>query len=98
MEENGSLVTVGVSQLKNGLSKYLARVRAGRMVVVTNRGKPVARIMNMEMADLPESVKNLIASGHVRYVGKPRYIPTPMTLLPGDDGKVSVNNGDEQHA
>jgi prevent-host-death family protein len=34
-----------VSELKAGLSAYLARVKAGEEVVVTDRGTPVARIV-----------------------------------------------------
>ncbi len=38
------MVTVGVAELKAKLSEYLARVRAGEEVVVTDRGRPIARI------------------------------------------------------
>lgn len=34
-----------VSKLKAALSEYLARVKAGEEVVVTERGKPIARIV-----------------------------------------------------
>lgn len=37
--------TAAVSQLKATLSKYLDRVKAGEEVVVTDRGKPIARIV-----------------------------------------------------
>lgn len=37
-------MTVGVAELKAKLSEYLARVRAGEEVVVTDRGRPIARI------------------------------------------------------
>src|SRR5215472_1580845 len=36
--------TVGVRELKNRLSEYLRRVRAGESVLVTNRGEVVAEI------------------------------------------------------
>ena len=35
---------VSVSQLKDQLSAYLKKVRAGQTVVVTDRNKPVARL------------------------------------------------------
>lgn len=38
------MVTVGVAELKAKLSEYLARVRQGEEVVVTDRGRPVARL------------------------------------------------------
>ena len=38
------MVTVGVRDLKSHLSEYLARVKAGETVVITERGKPIGRI------------------------------------------------------
>ncbi|MFQ5520338.1 MAG: type II toxin-antitoxin system Phd/YefM family antitoxin, partial [Candidatus Methylomirabilia bacterium] len=34
-----------VAKLKATLSEYLARVKAGEEVIVTERGKPIARIV-----------------------------------------------------
>jgi len=39
------LITVGVRQLRNNLSRYLDRVREGDEVVVTDRGSAVARVL-----------------------------------------------------
>lgn len=39
------MAEVGVRELRNGLSRWLARVRAGEDVTVTERGRPVARIV-----------------------------------------------------
>ncbi|MEX2238419.1 MAG: type II toxin-antitoxin system prevent-host-death family antitoxin [Dehalococcoidia bacterium] len=90
------MVSVGIRELKNNLSRYLVRVRDGETVVVTDRGKPIARIENVEDDDLPEPMKRLIASGEIDYVGKPKYIPKLMELLPGDDGKTMVDYIREQ--
>ena len=38
------MAAVGIRELKNRLSQYLKRVRAGERLVVTERGKPVAII------------------------------------------------------
>ena len=35
----------GVAQLKAGLSRYLERVKAGQEVLVTDRGRPVAKLV-----------------------------------------------------
>jgi prevent-host-death family protein len=35
----------GVAQLKAGLSRYLERVKAGHEVLVTDRGRPVAKLV-----------------------------------------------------
>lgn len=42
------LETVGVRALKERLSAYLARVRRGEVVTVTDRGVPVARLVPVE--------------------------------------------------
>ena len=39
------MVVVGVAEVKAKLSKYLAKVRGGRDVLITERGRPVARIV-----------------------------------------------------
>lgn len=36
---------VGVKELRNNLSRYLDRVRAGDEVVVTDRGRAIARVI-----------------------------------------------------
>jgi prevent-host-death family protein len=41
----------GVSELKAKLSEYLARVKAGEEVVVTERGRPVARLVPVGFRD-----------------------------------------------
>ena len=42
---------VGIRELKNGLSKYVDRVRAGEEVIVTDRGRPVARLSPIDASD-----------------------------------------------
>lgn len=39
------MVEVGVRELRNNLSRYLDRVRKGEEVVVTDRGRAVARVL-----------------------------------------------------
>lgn len=39
------MTTAGVAELKARLSEYLARVQAGTEILVTERGRPVARIV-----------------------------------------------------
>jgi prevent-host-death family protein len=51
------MVTVRLSQLKAELSRYLARVRGGEEVVVTDRGRPVARLVPITGADLPDPAR-----------------------------------------
>jgi prevent-host-death family protein len=37
--------TAGVKEVKNNLSRYLARVKSGEEILITERGKPIARII-----------------------------------------------------
>ena len=54
---------VSVHELRDGLSRYLAEVRAGRSITVTDHGRPVARIVPV---DEPSSLERLIAEGLVQ--------------------------------
>jgi prevent-host-death family protein len=62
---------VGVRELKASLSRYLARVREGETIVVTDRGRPVARLVPV---GIPEHVASLMAEGRVTWSGKP-FVP-----------------------
>jgi prevent-host-death family protein len=55
---------VGVRELKNNLSRYLDKVQAGDEVVVTERGRPVARLLGIDHQT--EHLAELVASGEVR--------------------------------
>jgi prevent-host-death family protein len=59
-------VTVGVRQLRENLSAYLDRVKAGEELVVTERGKRVARIVG------PSKLDQLVNEGRVRPATKPK--------------------------
>ena len=59
-----SHVHVGIRDLKNGLSRYIERVRAGEQVIVTDRGQPVARLSALDPSS--DRLADLVASGVVR--------------------------------
>ncbi|MDD9372334.1 MAG: type II toxin-antitoxin system prevent-host-death family antitoxin [Acidimicrobiales bacterium] len=64
MEVATSRVDVGVRDLKNNLSRYLDRVKAGEEVIVTERGRPVARLSAMDHPS--DRLAALVASGAVQ--------------------------------
>ncbi len=39
------MIHVGIKDLKNGLSRYLALVKKGDELIITERGTPIARII-----------------------------------------------------
>ena len=59
-----SRTEVGVRDLKNNLSRYLDRVQDGEEVIVTDRGKPVARLSALDHST--DRLAELIAAGVVR--------------------------------
>jgi prevent-host-death family protein len=72
---------VGVRELKASLSRYLSKVKDGGTIVVTERGRPIARIVPVA---IPEHIAGLIARGTVTWSGKPFHPPKkPFTLKPG---------------
>lgn len=60
--------SAAISTLKASLSEYLNRVKAGEEVIVTERGKPIARITPMpaDSASLPFHMRELERAGLVR--------------------------------
>jgi prevent-host-death family protein len=63
--------TVGSRELKNRLGRYLGMVGKGETIIVTDRGKPVARIVpptppSEDAAGLEEILRQLEAEGHLR--------------------------------
>jgi prevent-host-death family protein len=68
---------VGVRELKNGLSRYLAAVKDGQELIVTDHGKPVARIVPISRSI--DRLAELVAQGKVLPPRPgPRYIPKPL--------------------
>jgi len=64
---------VGVRELKNSLSRYLKRVQKGEEIVVTERGRSVARIVPAKGSNLSRMLEPLLRDRTVRWGGgKPR--------------------------
>ncbi|HSS69007.1 MAG TPA: type II toxin-antitoxin system prevent-host-death family antitoxin [Nocardioidaceae bacterium] len=70
--------SVGVRELRDHLSKHLAEVQEGQTVTITDRGKPIARIVPVG----PSTLDRLIAEGRVRPARRPkrpaRSLPKPV--------------------
>ena len=62
--------TVGTRELKNRLSEYLRRVKAGETLIITERGKPVGQIMPIQ-TDLTGRLKKMVEAGVVEWNGQP---------------------------
>jgi prevent-host-death family protein len=57
-----------VSALKASLGEYLAGVKAGEEIIVTDLGKPIAKLMPLQLgeAEIPDELRNLERAGLVR--------------------------------
>ncbi|MBI4259195.1 MAG: type II toxin-antitoxin system prevent-host-death family antitoxin [Actinobacteria bacterium] len=75
------MTSVGIRELKNNLSRVLDRVRGGEMIEVTDRGRPVARIIP---AGIPADLARLIAEGKATWSGKRVTVARrPIRIKPG---------------
>jgi prevent-host-death family protein len=62
-------MSIGVRELRDGLSRHLAHVRAGHTLTVTDHGVPVARIVPI---GVPSALEQLIADGRVAPARQPK--------------------------
>lgn len=79
--------TVGVRELKSRLSAYLAQVKRGGTVIVTERGKPIAEIRLIEEPEgrLDAALRQMESEGLLMRAKKrgPLTPFTPIKLPPG---------------
>jgi len=66
------MIVTTIARLKASLSEFLAGVKAGEEVIVTDRGRPVARIV--PYASAGAEIDDLVRSGQVR---RPRCVLPP---------------------
>jgi prevent-host-death family protein len=81
---------VGVRELRDSLSRHLAEVRAGRVVTVTDHGRPIARIVPV---DRPTRLEQLRAEGRVQ-AARTRKPPAPQPV--SSSGTVSDLVGEQR--
>ena len=62
------MVRVGIAQLKAQLSHYLGMTRAGEEVLITDRGRPVAKLTPLEErdTDIPPHLLEMERRGEVK--------------------------------
>lgn len=80
MYHHGMTVRVGVRELRDRLSGYLERARAGEQIEITDRGRPIAMLV-----PLPESratIAELIAAGELRLAERTWRPGAPRVSIP----------------
>jgi len=60
---------VGIRELKNRLSEYVSRVKAGDEITVTDRGRPVALLRPLSVARPPGAALEWVARGLAAWQG-----------------------------
>ncbi len=75
--------TVGIRDLKARLSHYVRQVKSGETVIITERGKPVGRIVPIEKS-LDEKMQELVDSGFMTWSGKKIKSSKPVARTKGD--------------
>jgi prevent-host-death family protein len=70
------MTEVGIRELRDRLSQYLDRVQEGEEVVITNRGRAVARMLPMSGE---RTIDRLVREGKVTAATRRRRsLPTPL--------------------
>jgi prevent-host-death family protein len=72
---------VGIRELRLNLSRYVARVRTGAEVIVTDHGRPVARLGPIEDGEAKRA--RLIREGRLTPASRPKSktLPPPIPLI-----------------
>jgi len=73
---------VGIRELKARLSSYIRRVKEGSTVLITDRGKPVGRIVPVEQP-LETRLQALVEAGLLLWSGKRLQIGEPTAKVRG---------------
>jgi prevent-host-death family protein len=63
------MTKVGVRQLKNQLSHFLARVKKGEVLAVTQRGREIAILSPVSSATVPKEMAEMVAAGLAEWKG-----------------------------
>ena len=80
-----------VSELKASLSQYLARVKSGEEVVITEHGRPIAKLVPLQQVAAADAdrLRELERRGLIS-VGRGRVSERLWKLPPGEDPTASV--------
>jgi|SRR5919109_3583665 prevent-host-death family protein len=89
-EHESAAARVGVRELRQNLSIYLDRVKAGETLEVTERGRPVARLAPLP-AGTVSAYDRLVAEGHIRPAsGDLLELGDPLPREPGERSLTDV--------
>jgi prevent-host-death family protein len=73
-------IRVGIRELKSDLSRHLRSVQDGMVVIVTDRGRPVARLVP-EASGVAERLRELSRAGVVAWSGRRLGPAAPVAVM-----------------
>ena len=74
--------TVSIRELKSRLSHYLRQVKGGTTLLITERGRPIGRIVPAGLS--PESrLQTMVEAGLIAWSGRPLPSTTPAAITRG---------------
>lgn len=84
LSESNKMFSTGIRELKNNLSRFVSKVKDGKIILITEHGKPVARIVPdaRGKVSLQGRLAELSAKGLVEMPehGLNKKIPKPLSL------------------
>ena len=86
MLKGDNMLSAGIKKLKNNLSRYLSRVKEGEDVLITERGKAIARIIQEDhkKTSIKQALNPLILKGIITLPSRQLNIDIPDPIeLPG---------------
>ncbi len=88
------MASVGIRELKAHLSRYLARVKHGERITVSERGRPIASIAPAGETEPERRAVELLRRGVVRWSGgKPRGLRKRVRLGGGPSLAETILSG-----
>lgn len=88
----GHMEQIGVRELRQHASKYLARVEAGEEIEVTNHGRLVARLV--PVSEKERQFRELVAAGKIKPAKHPfdleKLVAMRRPLRPGEKSLTQI--------
>jgi prevent-host-death family protein len=77
-----SQTTVGIRELKSRLSHYLRQVKGGATLLITDRGRPIGRIVPAGLP-LEDRLQTMVEAGLVAWSGRSLPSTRPVATIQG---------------
>ncbi len=87
---------IGIRKLRHELTRHLGRLRRGKRIVITDRGKPVAMLMPYRQdkeARQQDRLQEVLAGGHVAPAERPFLVHPPLIKGSGPLASHLISEG-----